>query len=258
MKDVAIIILTVSAFLTGVRAATAEENAAVELGMTQATFEQGTLSINYCEKVVRHKEMAPMRIVLLWHGGSGKGDDNLKQLTTPSLRPLLSYLDAKRENAVVLVPQCPSSSQAWLSGGKRSPMQATRALVRAKASEYRVSSTNVFFAGISMGGTPAYTLMAQDVPNIFAKAIVCSGGGDTNVAASVTAEVRLFNGENDTIVDPAGARAMAEAINAAGGRAFFRLLPGHDHFTAADVAFSAAQWDWFFGSAWKGFVISIK
>ena len=233
-----------------------EPNAAEELGMTQDTFALGNLSINYCERVFRFGPK-PMSIVLLWHGGSGRGDDNLAQLTTPSLRPLLAYLTANRINASVLVPQCPSSSRSWISGGQTSPMMATRALVRNKAQTYRVASTNIFFAGISMGGTAACSLLAADTPNLFHKAIICSGGGDTDKAASITAIVKFFNGENDTIVDPASGRAMAEAINAAGGKAIFNLLPGHDHFTAADVAFSAPQWDWFFNPEPR-FVIVIR
>jgi len=182
-----------------------EVNAATELGMTQDTFTLGILSISYCERVFRFGP-GPMSIVLLWHGGSGRGDDNLAQLTTPSLRPLLGYLTANRINAAVLVPQCPSSAKSWISGGDKSPMMATRALVRNKAQSYRVASTNVFFAGISMGGTAAYSLFAADTPNLFHKAIVCSGAGDTNKAASVTTIVRLFNGADDTIVDPNGER----------------------------------------------------
>ena len=222
-----------------------EPNATEELGMTQDTFALGNLSINYCERVFRFGPK-PMSIVLLWHGGSGRGDDNLAQLTTPSLRPLLAYLTANRINASVLVPQCPSSSRSWISGGQTSPMMATRALVRNKAQAYHVASTNIFFAGISMGGTAACSLLAADTPNLFHKAIICSGGGDTSKAASITAIVKFFNGADDTIVDPDSGRAMAEAINAAGGKAIFNLLPGHDHFTAADVAFSAPQWDWVF------------
>ncbi|MBQ7189730.1 MAG: hypothetical protein IJR99_09980 [Kiritimatiellae bacterium] len=222
-----------------------EPNAAEELGMTQNVFTLGNLSIDYCERVFRFGS-SPMSIVLLWHGGSGRGDDNLAQLTTPSLRPLLSYLAINRINSVVLVPQCPSSAKSWISGGERSPMMATRALVRNKAQSYRVASTNVFFAGISMGGTAAYSLLAADTPNLFHKAIVCSGAGDTSLAPAITAIVRLFNGEKDSIVDPAGGQAMADAINAAGGKAFFNLLPDHDHVSAADVAFSFLQWDWFF------------
>ena len=234
-----------------------EPNAAEELGMTQDKFTLGSLSIDYCERVFRFGP-TPMSIVLLWHGGSGRGDDNLAQLTTPSLRPLLGYLTSNRINAAVLVPQCPSSAKSWISGGDKSPMMATRALVRNKAQSYRVASTNVFFAGISMGGTAAYSLFAADTPNLFHKAIVCSGAGDTNKAASVTTIVRLFNGADDTIVDPNGGKAMADAINAAGGKAIYHLLPDHDHFTAADIAFSAPQWDWFFKTGPRPFVISIQ
>ena len=234
-----------------------ETNAATELGMTQATFTLGSLSIDYCERVF-HFGPAPMSLVLLWHGGSGRGDDNLAQLTTPSLRPLLGHLETNRVNAVVLVPQCPSSAKSWISGGERSPMMASRALVRSKAQAFRVASTNVFFAGISMGGTAAYSLLAADTPNLFRKAIVCSGGGDTNKAASVTAAVRLFNGANDTIVNPNGGKAMADAINATGGKAVFNILPGYDHFTAADVAFSKPQWDWFFGTGRKGTLVIFR
>ena len=36
------------------------------LGMSQSTFTQGNLSIDYCERVFRFSQ-APMSIVLLWH-----------------------------------------------------------------------------------------------------------------------------------------------------------------------------------------------
>ena len=49
-----------------------EPNAAEELGMTQDTFSLGTLSIDYYERVFRFGP-TPMSIVLLWHGGSGRG-----------------------------------------------------------------------------------------------------------------------------------------------------------------------------------------
>ena len=244
-----------AAFLHG--AIVCADDMASELGMTQATFTQGRLSINYCERVFRF-DSSPMHIVLLWHGGSGKGDDNLSQLTTPSLRPLMAFLLENRRNAIVLVPQCPKSAVSWLSGNATSPMMASRALVRSKAASYRVANGNVFFAGISMGGTAAYSLFAQDTPNLFAKAIVCSGAGDTSLAPSITAGLRIFNGTEDTVIDPADGKAMADAIAAAGGRARHYLLAGYDHRSAADVAFSTPHWNWLFRPANAPTVISVQ
>ena len=137
-------------------------------------------------------------------------------------------------------------------------MQATRALVKAKVEAFGVAPSRVFFAGISMGGTPSYTLMAQDVPNIFAKAVVCSGAGDVEKAPSVTAEVRIFNGADDNLIDPEAGRAMADAINAAGGKATYYLLQGYDHRSAAEIAFSTPQWDWFFMAGRRGTRLSIR
>ena len=248
--------LTVFGAMTALLTA-GEPNAAEELGMTQATFAQGRLSIDYCEKVFRYGP-TPMCLVLLWHGGSGKGNDNLAQLTTPSLIPLISYLQLNRRNAVILVPQCPKSAVSWLSGNATSPMMATRALVRSKVASYHIASNNISFAGISMGGTAAYSLFTADIPNLFAKAIVCSGAGDTSLAPSITAEVRIFNGAEDTVIAPEAGLAMADAINAAGGRATYYLLHGYDHRSAADIAFSLPQWDWLFGHKRHGFVVSIQ
>ena len=227
------------------------------LGMSQSTFTQGNLSIDYCERVFRYSQ-APMSIVLLWHGGSGRGNDNLTQLSTPSLRPLVDYLSRKRINAIVLVPQCPSSAKSWIDGGERSPMMASRALVRSKAHANRVSPSNTFFAGISMGGTAGWSLLAADMPNLFAKAVICSGGGDTAKSSSITADVRIFNGGKDTVINPSLGEAMASAVNASGGKATYVHLPEHDHFSAADVAFSDPQWDWFFGRGRTGFAVKIQ
>ena len=235
-----------SAFMMAAAALVAEPNAAEELGMTQATFSQGALAINYCERVFSYDVASPMRLVLVWHGGSGKGNDNLKQLTTYAVRPLLAYMETNRVNGIVIVPQCPSSAASWLSGGTLSPMMASRALVRSKAQTYKVASTNIFFAGISMGGTSAYTLFAQDTPSLFAKAVVCSGAGDTGLASAITTRVRVFNGADDTVIDPDSGKAMAHAITMSGGDASFTILPGYDHAGAAEAAFSAPQWEWFF------------
>ena len=227
------------------------------LGMSQSTFTQGNLSIDYCERVFRYSQ-APISIVLLWHGGSGRGSDNLTQLSTPSLRPLIDYLSRKRINAIVLVPQCPSSVKSWIDGGERSPMMASRALVRSKAQANRVSPSNTFFAGISMGGTAGWSLLAADMPNLFGKAVICSGGGDTAKSSSITADVRIFNGGKDTVINPSLGEAMASAVNASGGKATYVHLPEHDHFSAADVAFSDPQWDWFFGRGRTGFAVKIQ
>ena len=227
------------------------------LGMSQSTFTQGNLSIDYCERVFRYSQ-APMSIVLLWHGGSGRGNDNLTQLSTPSLRPLVDYLSRERINAIVLVPQCPSSAKSWIDGGERSPMMASRALVRSKAHANRVSPSNTFFAGISMGGTAGWSLLAADMPNLFAKAVICSGGGDTAKSSSITADVRIFNGGKDTVINPSLGEAMASAVNASGGKATYVHLPEHDHFSAADVAFSDPQWDWFFGRGRTGFAVKFQ
>lgn len=227
------------------------------LGMAQSTFAQGNLTIDYCERVFRYSQ-APISIVLLWHGGSGRGGDNLTQLSTPSLRPLIDYLSRKRINAIVLVPQCPSSAKSWIDGGERSPMMASRALVRSKAQANRTPPANTFFAGISMGGTAGWSLLAADVPNLFGKAVICSGGGDTAKASSITAVVRIFNGGKDTVINPSLGEEMASAVNASGGNATYVHLPEHDHFTAADIAFSDSQWDWFFGRGRTGFAVKVQ
>ena len=109
-----------------------------------------------------------------------------------------------------------------------------------------------------MGGTAAYSLFAQDTPNLFAKAIVCSGAGDTGLAPSITAGLRIFNGTEDTVIDPADGKAMADAIAAAGGRARHYLLAGYDHRSAADVAFSTPHWNWLFRPANAATVISLQ
>ena len=233
------------------------ENLAEVYGLTQANFTQGPLSINYCGRVFSFNPAKPMNLVLVWHGGSGKGDDNQKQLTTYAVAPLLAYLEKNRINCVALFPQCPSKSVNWISGGDLSPMMATRALVRAKAREYRVSAGNTFFAGISMGGTAAYNLFAADVPNLFGKVVVCSARGDTALAPKITASARIFNGSNDDIVDPMAGKVMAEAIAAAGGTARWRMLDGYGHAEAAEVAFSDSQWDWFFRPT-RGLVFRIQ
>lgn len=67
----------------------------------------GGVTIGYRQIVVGQPSRTPPTMVLVQHGLDCVGTDNNRQLWTPSILPLLEYVQLHNEKLVLLVPQCP-------------------------------------------------------------------------------------------------------------------------------------------------------
>lgn len=98
-------------------------------------------SLAYRQIVVNRRGPGATTLITILHGRHARGSDNVQQLTTPSLMPILEYVQTHGIKAVILLPQCPIKSE-W---DKLRPVLDE--LVRKKSSEFRVSKYNTFEIG---------------------------------------------------------------------------------------------------------------
>lgn len=197
-------------------------------------------------------------LVLWLHGGSGRGDDNLKNIT--GLGGFGAIVWVKTENqaknpCIIVVPQCPANKQ-WLiredagvrpEGEELSPEQI-RSLERSvdsiKASEpliaacelveflqktHSIDPNRLYVAGASMGGSGVWALIAA-YPEKFAAAMPLCGPGAVPTASRLTKiAIWAFHGDKDTVIPVAFTRRMIEAIKQAGGQPKYTELAGAGH-----------------------------
>ncbi|MCL2742719.1 MAG: pre-peptidase C-terminal domain-containing protein [Planctomycetaceae bacterium] len=221
-------------------------NPAKELNVSQHSFSGTSGKIDYCQAVENKDRAGEMSLVLILHGRSGGGDDNVRQLTSPAVKPLLNFVRTQAKKCVVIIPQCPADRD-WVRGDGGSPLiSVVSELVKAKSKEFKVSPNRIYLTGVSMGGGACYSLLAQE-NSPFTKAVVVSAGGRPGDAAKIKCDVYIVHGEQDNIIPLERARAMADAVRKNGkARVEFTVLPGKGHVDAADSAYSEKCWRWLF------------
>ena len=118
-------------------------------------------------------------LVLWLHGPTGRGSDNVKQLTKTE-RTGHAFLDFRRNvqqkfPAFVLVPQCPTG-QIWADPEFNLPskwlVMTMQALAKVEKN-YSIDPDRVYVAGQSMGGSGVWAVL-QNYPAKWAAAIVMS------------------------------------------------------------------------------------
>lgn len=173
-------------------------------------------------------------LVLWLHGGVGRGNDNLKQITGGNA--LGAGIWARAENqekfpAFVLAPQC-SESQVWANRGKDEMADALRLaleILEAVRKEFSVDAQRIYVAGQSMGGGGTWDALARR-PELFAAAVLLCAPADASTAAKIAhVPVWVFHGDADKTVPVAASRRMVEALRAAGGQPKYTEYPGVGH-----------------------------
>lgn len=209
------------------------------LQVEQHTFEG---SLPYCQ----NKPQVPVEaLVVLLHGRSGSGTDNLAQLANPAVKPLLTYVGQTGKRVLVLMPQ------AAQRGGWSAVEDKVARLVSFKIREYHLPADKVYISGVSMGGGGVYSLMATR-PGLFSKAVLVSAGGRADMAPKMKGQFLLIHGEQDRVIPFTRAEQMAQAL-AQNKAVQVDLWPlaGRGHIDGAQAAYSAKTWDWLFGEQTK-------
>ena len=211
--------------------------------LRRETFSSTNGKVNYCEFLENADAEGPTWLVLIMHGMSNCGDDNLKQLASPSVKPLLDFVRQRKIKALVLIPQCPDRS-GWVRGD--TPMlEIVNDLVETKRKKHDVSPEHAIITGVSMGGGGCYFYMMK-YPNVFKRAIVVSSGGMDSWAKRLRGEFYIAVGTEDQFISVDKVEQMANELGRT-QKVRFEKLPGVDHIEAAKKTYSGDCWKWAFG-----------
>ncbi len=173
-------------------------------------------------------------LVLWLHGGAGRGNDNLKQISGGNA--IGSHVWTLPENqskhsCFVVAPQCPAN-ELWATLDTAKPTDQMRLVLELLENLQRTFSLDaqrLHVAGQSMGGFGTWSVISQH-PNMFAAAIPVCGGGDESAAPKLTKmSIWAFHGEKDEAVSVERSRKMIAAIRQAGGMPEYTEYKDADH-----------------------------
>ena len=196
--------------------------------------------LKYCEFLENGDVEGPMSLVLLMHGLSNSGSDNLRQLAMPAIKPLLNYLRQHKIKALVLIPQCPKD-KSWIRDSDM--LEILHDLVETKREKYNISYAHSIISGFSMGGGGCFSYMMRH-PKVFRKAILVSAGGRAARPDKLQGEFYIAVGSRDRFVSPENSEKFAKELSRKNKVRF--EMPDLDHIETAQKIYSGDCWDWAF------------
>jgi predicted peptidase len=185
---------------------------------------------------------ARLPLVLAFHGGPSRGDDNLRQLDE-SAELLMSDALQGVEPTMVLMPQAderthwvdyPTFKPPFQNFDQRQIPQSENVksairLLRQVIATQNVDPSRVYVTGFSMGGQGSWDSLSY-YPDLFAAALIVNGAGDPRVMDRVKdVPIRFFHGDKDTITPTANSRELDAALRAVGAHAQYFEIPGIGH-----------------------------
>jgi poly(3-hydroxybutyrate) depolymerase len=183
-------------------------------------------------------------VILFLHGACNRGNDGRSQLVSglaPSIR-----LRMAEYPFLVVFPQCEDTQSRVLGGWTDQPEDAARALkmLDAVENDYSVDKKRECLVGLSMGGVGAWDIAAKTA-NRWAALVPVSAKPNQADAPKVTGiPTWVFHAASDPLVATHLARDMVEAVNAAGGRAYFTEVSKRAHDLSNVVFTQTALTDW--------------
>ena len=195
-------------------------------------------------------------LVIAFHSGAGRGDDNLRQLDD-SIRYLLSDALQGIEPVLVLAPQAgerthwvdyPSFDPPFENFDQRQIPQSENVksairLLGEVIEKHNVDRSRVYVTGISMGGEGSWDAITY-YPGMFAAALIMNGAGDPRVVERVKdLPIRFFHGDQDVITPTQNSRELDQALRATGAVARYTEIPGGGH-NIRDQVYTPENFAW--------------
>ena len=211
-----------------------------DANLRRDSFSSPNGNVKYCEFLENGDTEGPMSLVLLMHGLSNSGDDNLRQLAMPAIKPLLDHLRKHKIKALVLIPQCPKD-KSWIRD--RDMLEVLHDLVESKREKYGISCSHSIISGFSMGGGGCFSYLMRH-PKVFRKAILVSAGGRAASPDKLQGEFYIAVGSRDRFVSPENSERFAKELGRKNKVRF--EMPDLDHIETAQKVYSGDCWDWAF------------
>lgn len=173
-------------------------------------------------------------LVLWLHGGAGRGNDNLKQITGGNTSGARVWTKPENQSGfacLVVAPQC-AEDELWATIETAQPTEQlfmAVEIIKDLQRRFSIDDRRIYVAGQSMGGFGAWSLITS-YPRRFAAAVPICGGGDESKARLIVKEnIWAFHGEMDESVSVERSRRMIEAIRRAGGAPRYTEYKGEGH-----------------------------
>jgi predicted peptidase len=189
-------------------------------------------------------------IVLWLHGASGRGSDNLRQISGGNFLGTHVWTAAEiqdKDPVFVLAPQV-ENTKAWSRPHVNTDVPVSLRLafeiLDAVEKEYSIDRDREYLAGQSMGGEGVWAALAMAHGRFAAAIVLCSDGFDDEVAPDAKVPVWIFQGEADPVVSVEQVRHWVAALRQAGGSPKYTEVAGVGH-NVWDTAFAnqdAATW----------------
>ncbi|MFT6333857.1 MAG: putative peptidase [Saprospiraceae bacterium] len=183
-------------------------------------------------------------LLLFMHGSGERGNDNEAQLVHGSD---LIAKGMNMHNAIAIFPQCPKADY-WVkfktdeddNSGERSfdidvesgPSDALGKVIalmnKMKVADY-IDRKKIYVGGLSMGGMATFDLLWR-MPNTFAAAMpICGAGSPEKAGYMKSVPMRIYHGEDDSVVPVDKSRKMQMAIESSGGIPEVFIYSGVNH-----------------------------
>ncbi len=218
------------------------------------------------DRTIRYRWFAPdtearMPLVIVLHGSSGKGNDNLTHLITGNSVIGAGYWATPEWQAdqpcFVLAPQCPGGEMWTRTASWTSPVHPLSPepapalsdlmhLLEELLAAHPIDPDRIYLIGASMGGYGVWDWIVRD-PGRFAAAIAVCGGMPKGQAGTLRdLPLWIFHGENDGIVPVEESRRAFREILAAGGRPRYREYQEGPHSVSSYTYLDAGVEEWLF------------
>jgi len=195
-------------------------------------------------------EAYPLLIFL--HGSGERGADNKSQLTHGG-ELIKNQMDSLQ--GIAVFPQCPREDY-WVnileiadddadSDGfeievdkpATPALQSVMDLIQSLRKKDFVDNSRIYVAGLSMGGMGTFELLWR-MPNTFAAAsAICGAGAPEKAGEFAQLPLRIYHGEDDSVVSVEESMKMVSALLTTGGQPEVILYPEVDH-NSWDYAFA--------------------
>src|SRR5437016_11785901 len=188
--------------------------------------------------------------LIFWlHGGSGRGSDNLKQIsggnengthvwTTPANQAQL--------RALVLAPQCPEE-RFWSDPetNEISPhLHMALDILASVQKEFSIDADRIYLAGQSMGGLGVWALLEVQPDRWAAALVLCAFDNFTNAKGIARVPLWVFQGDADMVVPVDLVRQMVKDLKKSGAQPRYSEYhnAGHDVWLKAFAEPDLVPW----------------
>jgi predicted peptidase len=199
-------------------------------------------------------------VIFFLHGAGHRGTDNAAPVKGIIFN-LFNHKNPQIDDAIVLVPQCPSNYQwvdwPWAKGSysvdatpESKAMKTALELLDMVESEYSTDTDRYYAFGLSMGGFGTWDVIMRH-PDRFAAAVTLCGGADPQKAhVLVDMPIWTVHSLDDTGVPVKGTQDMVKAIKDAGGaKIIYDELNGYNHSIGTLTAKRDEVFEWMFSQS---------